>query len=161
MLVIFFRCEDVSEYLILVCRAKGIAIRGESVKAAIVPSANSSWEVKMPEPGENQVLIKIRASGMCYTDVQQSRNFSLLIAKSSPPGFRFYWQSNQTLPRCVSRIFPIPIPARIEPGVAGNITLVKQRHMTPRGPAVRSITHLHHSSHQPYTGSYLTVGFRS
>ena len=38
------------------------------MKAAIVPSANSKWEVKeinMPEPGENQVLIKIRASGMC------------------------------------------------------------------------------------------------
>jgi alcohol dehydrogenase len=27
----------------------------------------------MPEPGENQVLIKIRASGMCYTDVHQTR----------------------------------------------------------------------------------------
>jgi alcohol dehydrogenase len=56
-------------------RAKGIASRGENVKAAIVPSANSSWEVKevkMPEPGENQVLIKIRASGMCYTDVHQT-----------------------------------------------------------------------------------------
>ncbi len=46
------------------------------MKAAIVPSANSKWEVKeinIPEPGENQVLIKIRASGMCYTDVHQTR----------------------------------------------------------------------------------------
>jgi D-arabinose 1-dehydrogenase-like Zn-dependent alcohol dehydrogenase len=46
------------------------------LKAAVVPSANSNWEVKeikMPEPGENQVLIKIRASGMCYTDVHQAR----------------------------------------------------------------------------------------
>jgi alcohol dehydrogenase len=45
------------------------------MKAAIVPSANSTWEVKeikTPEPGENQVLIKIRASGMCYTDVHQT-----------------------------------------------------------------------------------------
>src|SRR5271165_5406659 len=45
------------------------------MKAAIVPSANSEWEVKeisMLEPGENQVLIKIRASGMCYTDVHQT-----------------------------------------------------------------------------------------
>ena len=45
------------------------------MKAAVVPSANSTWEVKetkTPEPGENQVLIKIRASGMCYTDVHQS-----------------------------------------------------------------------------------------
>ena len=46
------------------------------MKAAIVPSANSNWEVKetnTPEPGENQVLIKIHASGMCYTDVHQTR----------------------------------------------------------------------------------------
>jgi len=46
------------------------------MKAAIVPSANRNWEVKeidRPEPGENQVLIKIRASGMCYTDVHQAR----------------------------------------------------------------------------------------
>ena len=46
------------------------------MKAAIVPSANSNWEVKeinTPEPGENQVLIKIRASGMCFTDVHQTR----------------------------------------------------------------------------------------
>ena len=49
------------------------------MKAAIVPSANSKWEVKeinMPEPGENQVLIKIRASGMCYTDVHQTHGGS-------------------------------------------------------------------------------------
>jgi D-arabinose 1-dehydrogenase-like Zn-dependent alcohol dehydrogenase len=46
------------------------------MKAAVVPSANSSWEVKeinMPAPGENQVLIKIGASGMCYTEVHQTR----------------------------------------------------------------------------------------
>jgi alcohol dehydrogenase len=30
-------------------------------------------EVPTPEPGPNQVLIKIRASGMCYTDVHQTR----------------------------------------------------------------------------------------
>jgi threonine dehydrogenase-like Zn-dependent dehydrogenase len=29
-------------------------------------------EVPTPEPGPNQVLIKIRASGMCYTDVHQT-----------------------------------------------------------------------------------------
>jgi alcohol dehydrogenase len=42
------------------------------MKAAVVPAANSKWEVKevpTPEPGPNQVLIKIRASGLCYTDV--------------------------------------------------------------------------------------------
>jgi alcohol dehydrogenase len=45
------------------------------MRAAIVPSTNSAWvlgEVPMPEPGPNQVLIKIRASGMCYTDVHQT-----------------------------------------------------------------------------------------
>src|SRR5580658_6163807 len=46
------------------------------MRAAIVPSVNSAWvlrEVPTPEPGPNQVLIKIRASGMCYTDVHQTR----------------------------------------------------------------------------------------
>jgi hypothetical protein len=55
------------------------ATRGREMKAAIVPSANSNWEVKetkIPEPSENQVLIKIRASGMCYTDVHQTRGES-------------------------------------------------------------------------------------
>ena len=46
------------------------------MKAAIVPAANSRWEVKQtetPEPGPGQVLIKIHASGLCYTDVHQTR----------------------------------------------------------------------------------------
>ena len=46
------------------------------MKAAIVPSPNGTWQIqetKTPEPGENQVLIKIHASGMCYTDVHQTR----------------------------------------------------------------------------------------
>jgi alcohol dehydrogenase len=40
--------------------------------AAVVPSVNGRWEVKevpTPQPGTNQVLIKINASGICYTDV--------------------------------------------------------------------------------------------
>jgi alcohol dehydrogenase len=40
--------------------------------AAIVPSVNGKWEVKevsKPQPCTNQVLIKIHASGICYTDV--------------------------------------------------------------------------------------------
>jgi len=46
------------------------------MKAAIVPFVNGRWtvqEVPTPEPGENQVLVKIRASGMCYTDIHQTR----------------------------------------------------------------------------------------
>jgi alcohol dehydrogenase len=40
--------------------------------AAVVPSVNGKWEVKevsTPKPGTNQVLIKMHASGICYTDV--------------------------------------------------------------------------------------------
>ena len=40
--------------------------------AAVVPSVNGKWEVKevaTPQPGVNQVLIKMQASGICYTDV--------------------------------------------------------------------------------------------
>ena len=46
------------------------------MRAAIVQSTHSAWvvgEAPTPEPGPNQVLIKIRASGMCYTDVHQTR----------------------------------------------------------------------------------------
>ena len=42
------------------------------MKAAVVPALNGQWEVKevpTPEPGANQVLLKIHASGLCYTDV--------------------------------------------------------------------------------------------
>lgn len=40
--------------------------------SSIVPSENAKWEVKevtTPQPGANQVLIKIHGSGICYTDV--------------------------------------------------------------------------------------------
>jgi len=46
------------------------------MKAAIVPSLKGRWivkEVPTPQPGTNQVLIKIRASGLCYTDVHITR----------------------------------------------------------------------------------------
>jgi alcohol dehydrogenase len=46
------------------------------MRTAVVPSVKSAWvlrEVPTPQPGPNQVLIKIRASGMCYTDVHQTR----------------------------------------------------------------------------------------
>lgn len=42
------------------------------MKAAVVPAVRARWEVKeipTPEPGPNEVLIRIRASGLCYTDV--------------------------------------------------------------------------------------------
>jgi len=46
------------------------------MRAAVVPSVHGTWELReipKPEPGPNQVLIKIRASGICYTDVHQTR----------------------------------------------------------------------------------------
>jgi len=46
------------------------------MRAAVVPSVHGKWEVKevsTPNPGPNQVLIQIRASGICYTDVHQTR----------------------------------------------------------------------------------------
>src|SRR5438034_11149891 len=42
------------------------------MKAAVVPAVKAKWEVKevpTPKPEANQVLIKIHASGLCYTDV--------------------------------------------------------------------------------------------
>jgi len=42
------------------------------VKAAVVPKIASKWEIRevpTPQPSANQVLIKIHASGLCYTDV--------------------------------------------------------------------------------------------
>jgi len=46
------------------------------MKASIVPAANQKWEIKdlpQPEPDPNQVLIKMHASGICYTDVHQTK----------------------------------------------------------------------------------------
>jgi dehydrogenase len=42
------------------------------MKAAVVPKIGGKWEVKevpTPHPATNQVLIKMYASGLCYTDV--------------------------------------------------------------------------------------------
>jgi len=42
------------------------------VKAAVVPTVSSPWQIEnvpQPEPGPNQVLVKMHASGICYTDV--------------------------------------------------------------------------------------------
>jgi alcohol dehydrogenase len=49
-----------------------ISILGFVMKAAVVPSVNGKWEVKevpTPKAGPNQVVIKIHASGLCYTDI--------------------------------------------------------------------------------------------
>src|SRR6266550_2155952 len=48
------------------------ALGGGVMKAAVVPAVSSSWQIKdvpQPQPGPNQVLVKMHASGICYTDV--------------------------------------------------------------------------------------------
>src|SRR5579862_2587780 len=45
------------------------------MKAAVVSSVKSKWEIRdveKPIVGPNQVLIKIHASGICYTDVHHT-----------------------------------------------------------------------------------------
>jgi len=42
------------------------------MKAAITPAVNGKWEVRdipRPRPGPNEVLMRITASGLCFTDV--------------------------------------------------------------------------------------------
>jgi len=42
------------------------------MRAAVIPKIKGKWEIKeipTPQSGVNQVLIKIKASGLCYTDV--------------------------------------------------------------------------------------------
>jgi len=49
------------------------------MKAAVVPAANSSWQIKdvpQPQPGTNQVREKMHASGICYTDVHMTLGHS-------------------------------------------------------------------------------------
>jgi threonine dehydrogenase-like Zn-dependent dehydrogenase len=48
---------------------------GKLMKAAVVPAMNSPWLIKdvpQPQPGPGQVLVKMHASGICYTDVHQT-----------------------------------------------------------------------------------------
>ena len=45
------------------------------MKAAVVPAKSSSWQIQdvpQPQPGPGQVLVKMQASGICYTDVHQT-----------------------------------------------------------------------------------------
>ena len=44
----------------------------EQMLSSVVSSINGKWEVRevsTPQAGTNQVLLKIHASGICYTDV--------------------------------------------------------------------------------------------
>ncbi|RFA30170.1 alcohol dehydrogenase [Alkalilimnicola ehrlichii] len=46
------------------------------MKAVIASSGEQAWQlqdVPVPEPAENQVLIRVHASGVCYNDLHQSR----------------------------------------------------------------------------------------
>jgi alcohol dehydrogenase len=48
----------------------------EQMLSSVIPSVNAKWKVKevsTPQPGTNQVLIKIHASGICYTDVHVTK----------------------------------------------------------------------------------------
>jgi D-arabinose 1-dehydrogenase-like Zn-dependent alcohol dehydrogenase len=46
------------------------------MQAAVVPAVNAKWKIEdvpTSDPGPNQVLIRIHASGLCYTDVHQTK----------------------------------------------------------------------------------------
>jgi alcohol dehydrogenase len=46
-----------------------------TMHAAVVPAVHARWELKdvpVSDPGPGEVLIKIHASGLCYTDVHQT-----------------------------------------------------------------------------------------
>lgn len=46
------------------------------MRAAVAPAEKGKWvvqDVSSPKPGPGQVLIKVQASGICYTDVHQSQ----------------------------------------------------------------------------------------
>jgi alcohol dehydrogenase len=46
-----------------------------NMQAAVVPAKSSPWQMKdipQPQPGPNQVLVKMHASGICYTDVHET-----------------------------------------------------------------------------------------
>jgi hypothetical protein len=67
-----------SEWKIIAAIAKVLAsnaLGGRPVKAAVVPAMSSSWQIQdvpQPQPGPNQVLVKMHASGICYIDVQRT-----------------------------------------------------------------------------------------
>ena len=45
------------------------------MRAAVVPAVNGPWEIRevpKPEPGPGEVLVKMHASGVCFTDVHET-----------------------------------------------------------------------------------------
>jgi len=55
--------------------AHRIAMEETNMQAAVVPAKSGSWQIKdvpQPQPGPNQVLVKMHASGICYTDVHET-----------------------------------------------------------------------------------------
>lgn len=59
------------------------------MKAVVVPAVQSKWEVKevpTPKPDVNQVLIKIHASGICYTDVHLTKGELPFVNFPCTPG---------------------------------------------------------------------------
>src|SRR6202048_3052427 len=56
-------------------RSHQMSLGGIDMKAAVVPAVSGSWQIKdvpQPKPGPNQVLVKMHASGICYTDVHET-----------------------------------------------------------------------------------------
>lgn len=46
------------------------------MRAAVIPSAGSTWELRdipTPRPGPGEVLLRVRACGVCYNDVRTTR----------------------------------------------------------------------------------------
>ena len=54
------------------CQIRLMERPGDKMRAAVIPKVRNRWqveEVPVPKPVANQVLIKIHASGLCYSDV--------------------------------------------------------------------------------------------
>jgi alcohol dehydrogenase/propanol-preferring alcohol dehydrogenase len=53
-------------------------VRGTLVKAAVIPGLNERWELRdvpNPRPGAGDVLVRVRACGICSNDVAATRGF--------------------------------------------------------------------------------------